>query len=108
MDLRAYYEKIRMIEATITDTFTLVFSAQTNDGGRPGTVTEVPRRLAAKMVVDGTARLATETEAREFREEQAEAVRTAEQKEAAQKLHLTVISSGELNRLREEARSSKD
>lgn len=108
MDLRAYYEKIRMIEATIMEIFALIVSLQTNDGGHAGIVTEVPRRIAAKMLVEGTARLATAEEARKYREEQAEAIQAAEQKAAADKVHLTVIATSDLNRLREDAQPHKD
>jgi hypothetical protein len=67
MDLRVYYRKIREVEATIPGTSTLVVSMDTPDGGKAGTITEVPRRVAAKMVVDGTAKLATEDEIEQSR-----------------------------------------
>ena len=40
--------------------FPLVVSVETSDGGKGGTKTEVPRRLAAKLLVEGQARLAYE------------------------------------------------
>jgi hypothetical protein len=58
VDLRVYYQKVRDVEATIPGPYASVVSLSTPDGGKPGTVTEVPRRVAAKMVVDGTATLA--------------------------------------------------
>jgi hypothetical protein len=108
MDLRAYYEKIRMIEATIMEIFTLIVSLQTNDGGHAGIVTEVPRKIAAKMMVEGTARLANADEAKQFRKEQTKAIQLAEQKAAADKLHLTVIATSDLNRIKDEAQPHKD
>jgi hypothetical protein len=62
MDMRMYYRKVREVEATIPGTSTSVVSLATPDGGKEGTITEVPRRVAAKMIVDGTAKLATESE----------------------------------------------
>jgi hypothetical protein len=59
MDSRIYYQKIRDVEAKIPGAYTTVVSLATVDGGKAGTMTEVPRRVAAKMVVDGTATLAT-------------------------------------------------
>ena len=41
------------MEATIADEFPVVVSKETADGGKDGTMTEVPRRMAAKLVVDG-------------------------------------------------------
>jgi len=67
MDLRIYYQKIRDCEAKIPGTFAFVVSTATPDGGKAGVVTEVPRRVAAKMVVDGTARLAVESEVKPVR-----------------------------------------
>ena len=75
MDLQIYYQKIRDMETKITDDFPLVVSVETSDGGKGGTKTEVPRRLAAKLVVEGQARLANKDELKSYREMLAEAKR---------------------------------
>ena len=62
MDLRAYYQEIRDVEAKIPGPCAVVVSVATPDGGKAGTLTEVPRRVAAKMLVDGTAKLAADGE----------------------------------------------
>jgi hypothetical protein len=62
MDLRVYYQKIREVEAKIPGPYAAVISLATPDGGKAGIVTDVPRRVAAKMVVDGTAKLASESD----------------------------------------------
>ena len=67
MDLRIYYQKIRDAQAKITDPCPVIVSRETPDGGKEGTLTEVPVGIAAKMVVDGAARLATTEETRTFR-----------------------------------------
>jgi len=108
MDLKRYYQKIRDVEATVAENSAVVVSLETADGGKPGVFTEVPRRVAAKMVVDGAARLATPKEAEEVRERQAEAQRSAEQSLAANRVHLTVLPTSELNRLRAVAESPKE
>ena len=66
MDLRAYYQKIRDIEAEIVEEFPVVVSVEGPDGGRAGVRTEVTRRIAARPGVynlavtkDGTRLLAT-------------------------------------------------
>lgn len=63
MDVRVYYQKVRDVEAKIPGAFAEVVSVATPDGGKAGTITEVPRRVAAKMVVDGSATLATDGKA---------------------------------------------
>jgi hypothetical protein len=108
MDLKLYYQKIRDMEAKIADAFPIVVSLETPDGGKEGTKTEVPRRIAAKMIVEGIVHLAKEEEARVFRALQLEAVRVAEQIAAAAKVQLAVLTSAELDKLKGAANSSKD
>jgi len=100
MDLRVYYQKIRDFEAKIAEDFPVVVSKETGDGGKNGTLTEVPRRLAAKLMVEGQAELATVEQRQAFRELQAEAKRLADQLAAASKVHLTVVSTADLDKLK--------
>ena len=83
MDLRAYYQKIREIEARIAEAFAIVVSLETGDGGKAGIATEVSRGIAAKMVVEGIVRMAAPEEVAEFLTQKAEAVRVAVQEAAA-------------------------
>lgn len=108
MDLKHYYQKIRDQEAKIADAFAVVVSLETPDGGKAGTLSEVSRKVSAKMVVDGVARLATAEDAKRLRDQQAEAQRAAEQAAAASKVQLTVLPTSELNRLRAAARPPKE
>jgi hypothetical protein len=108
MDLQMYYQKIREMETKIADEFPLVVSMETADGGKGGTKTEVPRRLAAKLLVEGLARLASKEELKAYRETLAEGKRMAEREAAVARLQLTVLSTTELDRLRSEVRSSKE
>jgi hypothetical protein len=108
MDLQLYYQKIREMESKIGDEFAIVVSLETSDGGKSGRKTEVPRRLAAKLLVEGQVRLATKDEVKAHRESLAEAVRLAERAAAAAKLQLTVLSANELDRLRSDARGIKE
>jgi hypothetical protein len=62
MDLRAYYQKIRKIEAGIELPAAVIVSRETPEGGKPGVRTEVPRRVAARLVVEEKADLATPEE----------------------------------------------
>ncbi len=67
MDLRAYFQKIRSVENSITAEHVVVVSLETPDGGREGQLSEVSRTNAAKLIVDGKARLAETAEAEAFR-----------------------------------------
>jgi hypothetical protein len=91
MDLKIYYQKIRQIEQGLKDPSVLLVSKETPDGGKDGVRTEVSRRTAAKMVVEGTARIATADETAEFQKQKAEAKRRADQIAAASRMQFTVV-----------------
>jgi hypothetical protein len=107
MELKVYYQKIRQVETSIAEPDVVVVSNETSDGGRAGVRTEVPRRLAAKMVVEGKARLATEEEAAEHREELREGARRAEELEAARKVQVAIVSDPAIRSARPSGRSPK-
>jgi len=108
MDLQVYYKKIRALEASLKDPSVVLVSLETPDGGREGVRTEVPRRTAARMIVEGGARLATAEEEREFQEQKAEAKRQADQAFAASRMQFTVISPNELRKLKSGSQSGRD
>src|SRR5437879_4902992 len=101
MDLTKYYKKIREVEASIAAEFPVVKSKETADGGKKGILTEVPRYIAAKLVVDGIAEVAEGPDLEQFRADQEEAKRVADQlAAAAAAMQLTVIPKLELDALR--------
>lgn len=99
MDLKAYYQKIRELESKIAEEFPVVVSKETADGGKGGNFAEVTRPIAAKMVTEGTARLATADESKAYRDAQAHAKQAADQAAEAAKVQLTVVSTSELAKL---------
>jgi hypothetical protein len=100
MDLRVYYQKIRAIQSKIEERFPIIVSLETGSGGKSGELAEVSKDTAARMIVDGAARLATAEEAKRFVELRAEAKELADRIAAASKVQLAVLSSSELNRLK--------
>jgi len=100
MDLKIYYQKIRNQRSTIRDEFPIVVSNETPDGGKSGALTEVPRDLAAKLLVDGAARLANEVEAREFRQAQADMRKAVEDERAVSRVQVTLVPRELLESLR--------
>ncbi len=95
MDLKVYYQQLRQIEASFTNPCVVLVSLATPDGGRAGVATEAPRDIAAKMIVDGSARLATEIEAQDYREKCEEACRAAAQASLASRIQVTLLSEPE-------------
>ncbi len=91
MDLRQYFQKIRQLEASIAEKYPLVTSLETEDGGKAGVVSEVPRYEAARTIVEGKARLATDEEKQAFQERLAAALKAAEELEAAKRLQFGLL-----------------
>ncbi len=85
----------------------MVISKATPDGGKAGVRTEVSRGTAAKLVVEGKARLASKEEGEAYRASLLEAKQKSDQEFAAARLQLTVISDSELRGLREKVRPPK-
>lgn len=100
MDLRAYYRKINLVEAEISEADAVVISYETPDGGKAGMASEVPKRVAAKLVVEGKARLATPEESEEHRKDLREATKRAHELALTSKLPFAVVSDAELRSLR--------
>lgn len=91
MDLKVYYRKIREIEASLPGDDVIVVSLETPDGGREGVYTEVPKHLAAKSLVEGRARLASEEEASRFRKATREASEKAKEEAVTGKLQVEIV-----------------
>jgi hypothetical protein len=104
MNLKMYYQKIRDWEAKIAEEFAVIVSNETPDGGKPGEKTEVARRIAAKMIVEGLARLATPAEAAAFRALQAAAKEAADQLAAVARVQVAMVTAAELEKLKSAGR----
>ena len=92
MDLKVYYRKIRELEAQLPDADVVVVSLETPDGGHSGVMSEVPRRIAAKLVVEGRARLANTGEAAEYHEKMSAATQRAQELAEASKLRVEIVN----------------
>ncbi len=107
MDLRLFYQKLRKIEAEITDPHVLVVSNETSDGGRAGQKSEVSRSNAAKLILEGRARLAGAEEVVEHRTAVEQARQEADQRAMAQKIQVNVVSEGDFRAIKNASRPEK-
>ena len=107
MDLRMFYQKLRKIEQEIVDAHVIVVSHETPDGGRPGHKTEVSREIAARLILEGRARLATPEETAEHRDATEAARREAEQRKMAEKVQVNVISEADIRAIKSIPRTDK-
>lgn len=101
MDLRSYYGKVRDAEATLTGEHVVVVSLATSEGGKEGVRTEAPRSIAARLIAETRARVASEEEAKEFHEANRVAREKHEQEESARRVQVMVIPAHEIKKQRE-------
>ena len=92
MDVKHYYRKIREIESSLSEAYVLVISLETADGGKAGVISEVTRSVAAKLIVEGRAVMADQTEQENYRAQQAEAQKIAQKRELARRVHVAIIA----------------
>ena len=92
MDVKQYYRKLREIEATLTEQYVLVVSLDTSDGGKAGRVSEVPREIGAKMMLEGRAVLASEKKREAYFQQQAAAKKAAQKAELARRVQVAIIA----------------
>lgn len=97
MDVKQYYRKIREVEATLTESFPLIVSLDTPDGGKAGLTSEVSREMAAKMIVEGRAVPASEKEKDAYREHQRAMKKTLEKAELARRVQVAIITDSDLH-----------
>lgn len=78
MNVAHYYEKVRAVEGSLASGYVWITSEATQDGGIAGRTTEVGRATAAKLIVQGMARIATEEEWEAARKHDAAEIRRAD------------------------------
>jgi ribosomal protein L9 len=104
MDLTLYYNNIREEEARIAETFAVIVSNETADGGKAGQLTEAPKAVAARMIIQGLARLATAEQAEAFRADQEAAARQMKEQAAAAQVQFSVMPRAQLEMLKSAAK----
>lgn len=107
MDVKTYYQRIRETEKTIPTSYAVVASLSTDDGGKKGVLVEVPRHLAAKMIVEGSAEIASAEQSMAFQESKEAACQAANNAAVASKLEVTMVPSDELKRLTDDMKKLK-
>jgi hypothetical protein len=100
MDLTVYFRKVRESEEKLSEAWVVVKSCETPDGGKLGVLTEVSRRNAALLMTDGRAELASEEEAKQFRDTLRDAKSAVDQAEAGRRLQMSLIPTNELRSLK--------
>jgi hypothetical protein len=108
MDLRVYYRKLREIEQGIAEEFVIVKSVATPEGGVAGRLTEVGRAVAARLILEGVAELASQKESADLRLRQAQEKKEEDERRAAAKIQFAVLTDSDLRTLRSGARGSKE
>ena len=92
MELKQYFRKMRELESTIAEQYPLVVSLETPDGGKAGMITEVSRLNAARMIIEGRALLASESEREAYLNQQAAARKAAEKADLAKRIQVAILA----------------
>ena len=95
MDVRSYYKKVKDTEEKLKGSEVVLVSLATPEGGKEGVRTEAPRSVAARMIAEGRSRVASATEAAEFREGLRAARQKHEREEAARRVQIVVMPQAE-------------
>lgn len=101
MDVKAYYKRVREAEASLTGEHLVMVSLATAEGGKAGVKTEAPRAIAARLIAEGRARVASDEEAKEFHEINRAAHEKYEQDEAARRVQVVIVPSSEVRKTKE-------
>lgn len=96
MNLRKHYEQIKAIRETISEPFVYVTSLETPNGGKPGCVSQVEADVAARMIVEGQARTATEDEILEYETECQKGRANAREEQLRHRLRITLVNEPEI------------
>jgi hypothetical protein len=91
VDLKAYFHKVKTIEAALSGEYVVVTSRETAEGEQGGYFVEVTRAIAAKLIAQGKMRQATEAEAEAFHSSARAAKRTADE-QARARLRLNLMA----------------
>lgn len=92
MDLKGFFRKVREVEEKIHEVDVYVTSLATPDGGQEGVITQVARRVAAQLIVDGKARIPTTEELAAFLADEAEKRLFRNRQEAASRIQVQLVS----------------
>lgn len=92
MDLRRYYRELRQKEAEIEGKDIYVVSLDTADGGKAGVITQVPKGIGCRLIVEGKARLATPEEAERYEQEEERKRTEIASQEFARRLQVQVVA----------------
>ena len=103
MDIRAFFQEVRDVEATLRGAFVVISSLATPNGGRAGVLVETGRAQAAILIAERKARVATEEEAEGYHAEM-EAARIEFEQRAQSSLRVAVLSEEDVRALRPAAK----
>ena len=107
MDLRVFFQKLRKIEQEIADPHVVVVSHETPDGGRRGQFAEVSRSIAARLILEGRAHLATRGGIGRVSGGGEKGAEEAQQRVMADKVQVNVISEADLRAMKSASRAEK-
>jgi len=107
VDLRAFYQKVQKQEKEIPGSHAIVVSTETADGGRPGQTTEVAKGVAARMIVEGKARLATAEECAKHQANVMQGIEETKRRDLMGRAQVRLLSDSDVEALRSALKPAK-
>jgi hypothetical protein len=95
MDVKQYFRRLREIEDSFVDKYPVVISLETPDGGKAGLIAEMSRHVAAKMILEARAVLASAEQKAAYYEHHEATKRAAEKAELARRVQVAIIADPE-------------
>lgn len=95
MDVKQYFRRLHEIEESFVDKFPVVISLETADGGKAGLTAEMSRPVAAKMILEGRAVLATPDQKAAYYDYQEATKKAAEKAALAKRVQVAIIADPE-------------
>lgn len=92
MNLRKYYQDVKEVRSKMESPYVYLTSLDTPNGGKAGCVCEVDADIAARMLVDGVARQATEEEIADYLQEGEKLLMAAKEEQLRNRLRVTLVS----------------
>ena len=108
MNLKEYFRAVEEQEAAIEDAFVLTVSLPTPNGGKAGVVSEVNRTTAAKLLVEGKARLATPEEVAQVRQEREAKRRQRDLEVLQERIRMSRLAEVELETLKNALKATEN
>ena len=99
MDLRDFFRRVRSVSQTMSDPFVVIASKATSDGGKAGVLSYVRREMAARLIVEDKAEMASDEQAIAYFDEDRARRDQWETEQQLSRLQIAVVKEDQFGKL---------